>query len=304
MILNLLKECENTTLSNPKTFKFKTNAQKFTIDFKIKDIIYGNFPHVGISAHQGIMVLYKKEDDASWLNVDAYTERQNSQIHMHHLVKSGEEYEILIYGPILSKLDKLEIEVPDESETHIIKKDHTNDILVVGGPHSFGIGCTTASFIFSSIIGRKLESKIDNLTFNSPNYLKLTDEYIKNNNNSKKYDVAILEVDYVNQNSEDTKKYLLEIIQYLQKNCTKIICWYCIPKYKSEKIELIHEILDSELSKDNIELHDFSFLYDNEYLDICTYSGNFINDSGNVMLYKEFEKIIGEILLEKLLGGF
>ena len=72
MILNLLKECENTTLSNPKTFKFKTNAQKFTIDFKIKDIIYGNFPHVGISAHQGIMVLYKKEDDASWLNVDAY----------------------------------------------------------------------------------------------------------------------------------------------------------------------------------------------------------------------------------------
>ena len=75
-------------------------------------------------------------------------------------------------------------------------------------------------------------------------------------------------------------------------------------------IDEIHDYLvqnisyDTTLSKDNIELHDFSFLYNDEYLDICTYSGNFINDSGNVMLYKEFEKIIGEILLEKLLGGF
>lgn len=303
MILNLLKECKNTTLSNPATFKFKTNAQKFTINFKIKDVIYGNFPHVGISAHQGIMVLYKKENDASWLNVDAYTERQNSTIYMHHLVKINEEYEVLIIGPILSKLDKLDVEIPDESKASICN-DYLNNLLVIGGPHSFGIGCTTSAFTFSSIIGRKLGSNMSNLTFYQPNYLKLIHEYYENNENLEQYDLAILEVDYVNQTNEDVEKYLVDIIHKLQKHCKNIICWYCIPKYKSEKIELVKKLLDDEFSNGEIKLYDFSFLYENEYLDICTYSGNFINDSGNVMIYKKFKKIIEEILLKQLIGGF
>ncbi len=302
MILNLLKDCKNDILSNPQTFEFKTNAQKFTIHLKIKDAVNGYFPHVGISAQIGLMVLYKKEDDSSWLNIDAYTERQNTEIFMHHFVKKGEEYKILIYGPILSKLEKLEVEIPSESTAEIIN-DQTTDILVLGGPHSFGIGCTTAAFPLSSIIQRKFDAKMNNLTFNNPNYLENINEYYKNNDVNKKYGIALFEVDYVNQNDETTKKYLKNIIYNLKKHCNNIICWYTLPPYKSNKKEIIQELLKEELTDESIKLCDFSFLYDEEYVDLCTFSGNFINDSGNVMIFKKLKPILEEILIEELFKG-
>ncbi len=304
MILDLLSQNQNRSLSNPQVFKFRTNAQNFRINFKITDTIHGNYPHVGLSLQEGIMVLYKKEEDICWLNVDAFTERYNRQIYMHHLVKENEEYEVLIYGPVLSKLSVLKIEIPEGNTGSIITNDSELNILVAGGLISYGIGCTTASLTFSSMLGRKLEASVDQLTYNNANYLEKINEYFEKEPKLRKYDVGILEADYVNQNDEITKKYLRKTIENMQKYCKTVICWYCLPKYKSSKKEAIHRLLD-EISSNKVFIEDFSFLFDKKYNDICTYSGNFINDSGNMMIYKELEEIILEkCLFFDMMGDF
>lgn len=290
MSLNLLTENIISNLSNPKVFRFKTNAQKFKINFSIKDKTYGNYPHVGISTREGIMILYRKSENKQWYNVEAYTERFDSAVYMHHLVKPGEEYEIMIYGPILSNLETLEIENPEETTISLIENSFDEKYLVSGGLVSYGMGCTTPASTFHSILSRKLNVAIDHITFNDKNYLNKIDDYIMNNS-LEKYNIGILEVDYVNQDDELVKQYLSGIISELSSCCKHLICWVCLPKYKQHKIEKIQKIID-EIPSENVIFKDFSFIYENEYSDICTYSGNFINDSGNIMIFKKINELI------------
>lgn len=301
MKLKLYYENKDDPHSNPQVFKFRTNARKIILDYHVDDKKYGYFPHVGIAAQEGIMTLYKKDDDESWLNVEASTPRYNNTLNMHHLVDGKEEYDVLLYGPILSRIKKLEVEVPEESTASLIPEEHAQRILLVGGLNSFGIGCTTQAFTLSALLTRKLDAHVDSLTYNYSNYLELVNRHYTENLQTRKYDIGIIEVDYVNQKDEITKKYVKEIVEKMKTHCNTVICWYCIPKYKSYKKENINEILGN---LDDIILEDYSFLYDKEYVDICTFSGNFINDSGNMMIFKKLEElIIEEILLQELLGG-
>lgn len=299
MVLNLLTEDIKLNMANPKVFKFKTNAQRFKINFKVTDIIRGNYPHVGIPAHEGIMVLYRKtmdspDDDSkerTWYNVEAYTERYDTTVFMHHLVYPGEEYEVMIYGPILSKISQLEIEYPEGTYAEEIKNPPNSKILVAGGTMSFGIGCTTSAMLFSSILSRKLNASVDNLTFNNSNFLNEINNFYKENYEKKEYDIGILELDYSNQNDEIVETYLKNVITTMKSHCKKLICWYSLPPYRSYKKNNINKILN-EIPSDNIIVQDISYVFDKENFDICTYSGNFINDSGNMLIYKKLEETI------------
>ncbi|MBE6485724.1 MAG: hypothetical protein E7Z85_02640 [Methanosphaera stadtmanae] len=299
MTLNLLTEDIKLNMANPKVFKFKTNAQRFKINFKVTDIIRGNYPHVGIPAHEGIMVLYRKSvnspqkdlKERTWYNVEAYTERYDTTVFMHHLVKPGEEYEVMIYGPILSKISQLEIEHPEGTFAEEIKESPKSKILVAGGTMSFGIGCTTSAMLFSSILSRKFNASVDHLTFNNSNYLTDINNYYKENNEKNEYDIGILELDYSNQKDELVDTYLKNVITMMKSHCKKLICWYSLPPYRSYKKNKINTILN-EIPSENIIFQDISYLFDKENVDICSYSGNFINDSGNMLIYKKLEEII------------
>lgn len=299
MVLNLLTEDIKSNMANPKVFKFKTNAQRFKINFKVTDIIQGNYPHVGIPAHEGIMVLYRKTVDSpnndskerTWYNVEAFTERYDTTVFMHHLVNPGEEYEVMIYGPILSKISQLEIEYPEGTFAEEIKNSPNSKILVAGGTMSFGIGCTTSAMLFSSILSRKLNASVEHLTFNNSNYLNEIYKFYKENNAKKEYDIGILELDYSNQKDEIVETYLKNVIKMMKSHCKKLICWYSLPPYRSYKKNNINRILN-EMQSDNIIVKDMSYLFDKEHFDICAYSGNFINDSANMLIYKNLEEII------------
>ena len=299
MALNLLTEEVKTNLSNPKVFKFKTDAQKFKINFSVNNKSAGNYPHMGISLREGIMVLFRKvqenpddnSNERTWYNVEAYTERFDTTVYMHHLVHPDEEYEIMIYGPVLSQIESMEIETPENTNIEIIENSFDKKFLVCGGLTSLGIGCTTPASIFPSILCRKLNASVDNITFNDKNYLNHVHDYFKKNTIEKEYDVGILELEYSNQDDKITKLYLQKDIEYMSKRCKHVIAWICVPPYREYKKDLVQDII-KDTPVDNLVFEDLSFLYDKEYSDICTYSGNFINDSGNMMIYRKLSEII------------
>ena len=72
----------------------------------------GNFPHFGVTAREGIHILYRYPNTKNWFNVDAFSSRNSPiTVNMKYIIKEDEEYEILIYKPILSEISKLEIEM-------------------------------------------------------------------------------------------------------------------------------------------------------------------------------------------------
>lgn len=301
MILDLLPQQRSST--NNQTFKFKTDAQVFKIILEIEDKINGFFPHIGVCAREGIMVLYKNTDGKTWLNVDAYTTRSNTEVNMTHIIDEGEEYEVLIYGPILSKISKLKIELPDTALGQLIDEKDKPSILIAGGMYSFGVGTTTTSMMFSNILGRKMGATIDNISFREKIFLKKTYTYLKNNKNLPKYSIGILEIDNYSQDKRILKKYLKATIKSMKSICDNIICWYSISNYTQEDKENIEKMLENEISSNEIELLDISHIFSQENKDICAYSDKFINDTGNVMIYKQMEQLIAEILMEEILGS-
>ena len=86
----------------PYFFKFESNAQHFRIHYQAKNVVSGNYPHIGVTAREGIHVLYRNKGTVQWLNVDAFTSRNSPiAVNMKYLAQNNQDYEILIYGPLL-----------------------------------------------------------------------------------------------------------------------------------------------------------------------------------------------------------
>lgn len=294
IIFNLLEnklDCNN--LRNPNIFKFKTNAKSFKINLVISHAVYGNFPHVGVSLREGLTIMYRKPEDKSWLYVDLVTQRFSPEIFMTHYIKEDISYEVLIYGPILTDISELSIEIDDNYFIENSSFDFNKKILVAGGLHSFGIGCTSAGYMFSNILSRKINADVSHLTYNSADYLNLIYNDLKNLDYKSSYDIGILELDYVAQNDEYVEKYLEDVVDILSNKCKLVIGWFSIPLKKYKKDNIL-EILDYNVSNKNLIICDINSIYD-ELKDICTYSNRFINDSANVVIYEELKKIIVEL---------
>ncbi|MFM5882144.1 hypothetical protein [Methanobrevibacter gottschalkii] len=295
MILNLLENSNRNDYSNTNCFVFETNAQNFKINYSIKDVIHGNFPHVGITAREGICVLYFSPIKKTWLNVDVYTRSSSVNVLMSHMVEKGQNYKIMIYGPILSKLNSLYIEISDDYYAKIINEYGNLNVSIFGGIHSFGIGCTTVGLMFSNILGRKLNLKINNISFNEQNYLLSLNKFLKKSKFNIHYNVGIVELDYYNQSDDVVEKNLRNVVHCINECCDIVIGWFSIPKPKKYKKDKIYEILSDEIEKGIIIIEDCSFLYDGENYEMCTFGNNFINDAGNVLIFKRLQKILGEL---------
>lgn len=289
MILEYDVKNNGNKFKNPLCFNFLTNSPEFTINYELSNIIEGNFPHVGITARQGLTILYKKGDN--WLNVNTYARDFNKTIDMRPMIDNSEEYEVLVYGPILSKIEKFSISVPEENTIRKIERNYENKLLVIGGMHSFGIGCTTTGVMFSNILSRKLDLEVNQITFNNRNYIKDI-YYFLNNNEISNYEYIIFELDYLNQDDELVNEYLVKTIDLLKNHCKKIIGWIVIPPkntYKKNNLEkLIHQ---NKLDK-KVLIYDFSDIYDDALVDMCTSSDYFINDTGNIIIFKKLINIL------------
>ncbi|RAP47431.1 MAG: hypothetical protein BZ135_02310 [Methanosphaera sp. rholeuAM6] len=273
------------------SYRFESNSKKFTIDFEVSGIVKGYFPHTGLTAREGICVLYRRVGEQQWFNIDCNSSLTKFTVMMSHFVKKDELYEVLIYGPIISHLSKLQVEVSDDDYASIVNILPEKTMLVAGGSNSHGIGCTTTGFMFSNIIERKFDAEVYHTTFHDKNYLEKIYDYYKNSN-PPVVDICILELDYFSQNESVVEEILPEVISLMKKRCKHIIGWYTIPSIKSFKKIIANNIINKFIDNDEIEVIDMSYLYDENYRHMCTFNNYYINDAGNILIYKEIEKSI------------
>lgn len=289
MILDLLNY--NNTSLNENIFKFRTNAISFDINYDIEEAVRGNYPQFGLSAREGLLLVYRFVDESNWYNLDAFARGRKVNVNMTHITDGERFYDVIVYGPTLTSLKRLDIEIPDESEGEIVEMNSKRKMMVLGGLNSFGIGCATSGVMFSNILQREFDCEVKKIVFNDANYLDKI-------HNSLTYDeipyvdVAILEIDCSRQSEEYIEKYLDNILTSLGSYAGKIICWLTLPPSKSSKKQKAVKILE----KHDVIFEDLSFLYDSDYEDMCTYSYNFINDSANMFIFRKISENLREIL--------
>lgn len=213
---------------------------------------------------------------------------------MRYIVENNKEYEILIYNPILSEINQLKIETPENYKIEYLNDIKDKTILIAGGINSFGIGCTACGVMFPNILGRKLDYNIQNISLNEKNYLKNTFKYFRNYKQPK-VDLGILELDYILQENKVFNKYVKRVIKQMKVKTDYLICWYAIPHFEEKKHEKIKKIIKKYSKDEKIEILDLSFIYDEQYSEMCTHSANFINDTGNIMIYKKIEETIKKL---------
>lgn len=296
MIWDLYQESLKNKNANvkPFIFKFKTNVERFRIHYQTKNVIAGNYPHIGVTVREGIHVLYRHEGKSQWLNVDAFTSRNSPiSVNMKYLASENQFYEILIYGPVLSEVNLLKIELDDTAPISLIEDDISKEILFLGGIHSLGIGCTASGVMFSNILGRKFDKHFQNISFNDRNHLKPIYDYVEESDLDN-FGTIILELDYIRQDSEILDEYAKRIIRKLKSHCNNLICWYAIPESEAGRHEKLDEFA-KKFSKRNVFVTDLSFIYDAKHSEMCTHSRNYINDTGNIMIYRALSEKIEEI---------
>ena len=278
----------------PAIFMFKANVERFRIHYQTKNLIPGNYPHLGVTVREGIHVLYRIEGDSQWLNVDAFTSRNSPiSVNMKYLAEENQIYEILIYGPVLSEVELLKIELDDNAIFETMNTTLSQDLLILGGIHSLGIGCTASGVMFSNILARKYNKRFQNVSFNDKNHLKLIYDYIQNHD-LEKFSTIILELDYIRQDDEIFDEYSRKVIRKLKSKCDNLICWYAIPHSETDRHSKLSNFTN-KFSKRNVYVCDLSFIYDDNHSEMCTHSKNYINDTGNIMIYKALFKKIEEI---------
>lgn len=281
-------------LNRPIIINFKTNAKIFKVNFELSNIISGNFPHVGVTAREGIAVLYRRLNEKNYYNMDVMSRHKSFTLDFREILPDDDFFEVLIYGPILSQLEYFDIELSHNFRIEVIKRDSCKNILIGGGLHSFGIGCTTSGVMFPNIIGRKFNSNIINISQYDSNFLKVLYDTYKDID-LPKCDLGILELDYFNQNEKILDEYLINVVNLFKSKCDKLICWYTLPPDDSYRKNHIHDLLNQNFNKNELIIKDLSCLYNKEYLNKCTFSKNFINDTANICIFKELSKIIGEL---------
>lgn len=303
MLLDLLqnKNSEKNNEYDQSIYKIKLNSPEFRISYEITKIQKGYYPQVGITARQGILILYKYPDNNTWHNLDSYSRRKNININMKTYnidkhVKDNETYELMIISPILSQLKTLTIEVPEDKTVQLDTTISDKKIVVAGGIHSYGIGCTTVGLKFSNILSRNMNLSIMDLTYNNrTSYLENINNYYEENPLASDANVGILELDYALQDDEIVNEYLKNVVNHMLRQCDHLICWYCLPKQKLYKRALIFDNLMEEITEKKITILDLSYIYDEDHEDMCTASMNFINDAANVLIYKKLKETIMEV---------
>lgn len=246
---------------------------------------------MGPTTRVGINVMFKRDNDENWSNIDSFAYDSPVTIDMSRFVGENETYEILIYPPTFSSLSKLEIEVPDDNKISLNNVIPSKNIVVAGGPHSFGIGCTTVNNKFSNILERNLDANVYNISYNKKDYLESIKDYYTNGK-APVSDVGIIEIDYYPQSESLIETELPPVIDLMKKKCKYLIGWYAIPPTKSFKKIIANNTIKEYIYNEKIDMIDFSFIYNDEYKEMCVYNNWFINDTANILIYTKLKEEI------------
>ena len=304
-IVNLLSDAFNNVKQQVgfsgregKCIRFNTNAINFTLTFSVKGQPKGNYPHIGNAIRQGITLLYKKKHQKNWYNFDIYECRVPEtviyeEISFSHIMDEGEEYDVLIYGPVMSNLTVLEVSAGSRYyiKPCLINANDKPSIICFGGIHTYGCGVTSPGLMFSNLLGRFLEINNVRVAYNKKFYLKDVLDFLEKNTLSKFHDndLFIIEYDYVHSDILKQAEALEKLLTLLKNNPRKVIFWKTIPQVVTENQSriIIENLIESAIEQNkNMYKIDCSHLYNDENRWLMTHSWNYINDAGNIEIYK------------------
>lgn len=274
--------------------RFYSDAQRFVLKYSVSDIVNGNFPHVGVTAREGLAILFREynencKDNFYWKSLDLYNKNSEISVNMSHVIQKGKKFEIIIYGPILSTLNKMSIILEDDKYFQLNNTKYQKKLLVIGGRKTFGIGVTSTSMMFSNILKRNYCIQVDRVSSHGNNFLKDIAESLKEIEISN-YDAVICEIDELGQSESIVKAYLEKMLHEISA-AKKVILWHAIDDNAWKKRHETEAVINRSLYKySNFSYLNLNFLFSPQYVDICTYSIKFINDAGNILIYSSISK--------------
>lgn len=305
MIVDLFDNCFITGRvfaehTYPWMFAFEVNTLSYDLYYEIADIKYRSLPHVGVAAREGLVVMYQSSASPSWMVVDVFAKTKKEHIDMRHMLNDKEKYKILIIGPLFARITKLYLELPEGATVKSITSC-SKQILVTGGIHSSGGGCTTSAFCIAAILARKTGCCVDINTLYKYDFLAELRQSLERAvtvcERMPRYDAIIFEGDHYRQDDSIVQNYLGEVLSLLSEMTEDVIVWSAIPKEKEYKRTQLEETVKNFKSETKYHCLDLSKYFDDlDYSDMCTYSNNFLNDTGMSAVYNELSHVIQRIL--------
>ena len=255
---------------------FFTNSPLFKLEYVITDKKTGNFPHVGVSVREGLSIYYQTPT-GGWRPYDLVSRGTIYVVDLRQRIENPKKIELMIYGPILSHIETLSVEIED---CYWVEKKISNSkehLLILGGKNTFGLGVSSTGLMYSNILRRKKNFIIKRYSTLQTNYLSFLFHCLEKEAELKKYNKVVLEL-----NGNLLESDINFFISYLEQNGfsqNDIVLWGIF--YKREK----------HFEEKRIFLN-LDYLFDDNHNDENTLSKNFINDAGNVHVYQEVEGVL------------
>lgn len=286
--------------------RFFSDSSQLLITYRISKRVYGNYPHIGITAQCGISVCYRIAEEKDWYNLNCYYGKQEEhivQISMNRLVDGKSRYEMIIYLPILAFVSELKIEYKENSIFYAADKKEKK-VLNLGGVLSFGAGVTSTQFLFANIMARRENIEIINVAFydwrwfdHAVKILHAIDEELKQS------DILMIEIPVIHYPTDLLEKQLKSVLEYIHTTNgedSRVIIWSspCFYDKREKDIER-HEILKEIIvtyqgTFKELILDDMFSVWNKREWDQYAYSRNFVNDYGNVFIYERLTNLIGK----------
>lgn len=289
MIIDLLEN----NVEGTDYYSFRVTNPRISVNFDVKGI--SNQDYAAAQPLRGIMLLCKNSFDEIWHNVNLYVAaNQDITIDLSVFLDKHEIIDVMIYGPLYSKLTKLLVSCEDGIITN---PEINNDVLLIGGKDTFGRACTTTAFKFSNILQRKNKRYMQSLCYDEDNYTGLIKKYLQKNSISS--EIVILEL-----NNHTDKQKMRDIIESLKFKY--LFIWY----YNFDDEAFFNEIIQDndvtflnsqkDLSECEWKTHAYCCPinhFDEEYFDeFCTINNELLNDSGNIFIYRIIQQFFDGVL--------
>lgn len=275
--------------------RFVTNSKQIHIGFTVDEIIPGNFPHVGITLQYGITAAYRKINEQKTYALGGAVVQNGlgtMYTNLNWCVNSEIDTEIIINIPVFSNIVGLEIGL-DKGSYLLPSKKSQNKIMVIGGQQTYGVGNTCANTMYSNIISQQLNTETQVLAFCDSDFLKKLNTALEQNIDN--YCIFIWEADHVWQNEGSLRYEFPRLINKLNIFNSPVIMW---------GTKRVKDLIFNEY-QDILKNDRFFFINTEELWNVdekYTFSPNFINEMGNILIAKKITSIIHEIEKRKING--
>ncbi len=270
--------------------RFRTNSQAVKIQLKINyaevEAFFGGMMVNGITYVVKNQQKVVKMECISGRNTEVQTiYNQNENIFL--------DYEI--FCPVKNQLINLVLHIDDSAEI-TISDSLGEPILFLGGPTTFGRGCTFPHGTFSSITARKLSCDYYNLAVYNSKYLEEKFVVAAAKAISKPHFVVseICSIPILKEYLEEKLERYMEVLTESFKNC--LILFFSQPYYGTKRDNYIecNNIVKAFAKKhpeQKIMYLDGEFVFKGIPFDLTTLSSYLINDYGNMVLADRIIKI-------------